>query len=69
MAQYAITLVIETDETQQSPDRWNWSEVLDTPLPVSVVACTPLPDDPTYAQVTLLRAAIQYGHNALVSRL
>ena len=68
MAQHLITLVIETDETQKSPDRWNWCEVLDTPLPVSVVACTPLPDEPTEAEVMLLHAIMQQSHDALVSR-
>ena len=66
--QHLITLVIETDETQKSPGRWNWSEVIDTPLPVTVVACTPLPEEPTEAEVTLLHAIMQQSHDALDAR-
>jgi hypothetical protein len=68
MAQHLITLVIETDETSKSPDRWNWSEVLDTPLPVSVVACTPMPDDPTEAEVERLHAGMRLSHDVVRAR-
>lgn len=36
--EYMIALVIETEEGQGDPADWDWECILDTPLPVSVIA-------------------------------
>jgi hypothetical protein len=66
--QHLITLVIETEPGERNPDRWNWSEILDTPLPVTVVACTPLPDEPTEAEVQRLHAGMRLSHDVVRAR-
>lgn len=37
MAEYLITLAIETDEGQGNPAKWDWPNVIDSPYPVGVV--------------------------------
>lgn len=62
MAYYLVTLVIETDPGEGSPDGWAWSDVLDTPNPVTVVACTQITDTPTHGQVDKLHETIWQAH-------
>lgn len=54
--QYLVTLAIETDAGERSPDSWQWAELLDTPNPVGVLGCTVLPDNPD----ELLVERVQY---------
>jgi len=69
MAHYLITLVIETEEGQGSPAGWTWPEVIDSPLPVTVVACTGIVDDPEDAQVSELHDRVGQVHRDLAAHL
>jgi len=37
MAEYLITLAVETEEGQGDPANWDWATLVDSPLPVGVV--------------------------------
>jgi hypothetical protein len=65
---YAITLVIETEETDGDPGLWPWQEIIDSPTPVAVVARTDLPDDPTDSAVEDLHSVMVEAH-ATVARI
>jgi hypothetical protein len=65
MAHYLITLVIETEEGQGSPGDWPWPEVIDSPLPVAVVACTGIGDDPSDGTVTMLHERMDDIHEVM----
>jgi hypothetical protein len=69
MAHYLITLVVETEEGQGSPGDWPWSEVIDSPLPVSVIACTGIVDNPEDAQVSELHDRVGQVHRDLAAHL
>jgi hypothetical protein len=40
MAEYLITLAVETEEGQGDPADWDWATLVDSPLPVGVVTST-----------------------------
>lgn len=39
MAEYLVTLAIETYGGEGSPEDWDWATLLDTPYPADVIAC------------------------------
>ena len=67
MAHYLITLVVETEEGQGSPRKWDWQGLIDSPLPVSLVACSPLDDEPDEGQVAELHERVCQVHKVLGS--
>lgn len=46
MSEHLIVLAIETDESQSNPAKWNWAELIDSPLPVGVVTSVDVTDQP-----------------------
>jgi hypothetical protein len=58
MAHYLITLVVETDPAQGSPAGWDWEGLVDSPQPVSVIACTGVADDPEESEVRELHRSV-----------
>jgi hypothetical protein len=69
MAHYLITLVIETEEGQGGPGDWDWPELVDSPLPVTVVACTGIEDDPEQDEVTVMHDRVGQVHRDLAGHL
>lgn len=69
MAHYMVTLVIETDPSEGDPGKWGWSDVLDTPNPVTVVASSRVPDDPSEEEGERVHRAIGDAHADIVGML
>lgn len=69
MAHYLITLVVETEPAEGSPGDWPWQEVIDSPLPVTVVACTGIADDPSEDEVEELHERVGLVHRDLAAHL
>jgi len=59
MSTHMIVLVLDVDPPDGDPADWDWGHVVDTPLPVSVVAHAELdadPDEGTVGRFTALAA-------------
>jgi hypothetical protein len=69
MAHYLITLVVETDPGQGSPGDWDWPGLVDSPLPVTVIACTSITDDPGESEVSELHRSVGDVHAAWADSL
>ena len=67
MAHYLITLVVETEEGQGSPRKWDWQGLIDTPHGVAVVACSPLDGEPDEGQVSELHERVGQVHKVLAA--
>jgi hypothetical protein len=69
MAHYLITLVVETDPAQGMPGDWDWQGMVDSPLPVTVIACTGITDDPVESKVAELRWSVNDLHDSWADSL
>jgi len=65
MAHYLITLVIETEEGQGSPRKWDWQGLIDSPHGVTVLACTGITSDPTEDELEELGRQVLEVHGAV----
>lgn len=54
MRTFVQVLVLELDETEGSPENWNWQEMIDTPGSVLVLRPVEVESNPTDDQVNLL---------------
>jgi hypothetical protein len=58
MAEYLITLAIETEEGQSDPAKWDWATLIDSPLPAGVVASVDVTGLAPYVGIVRLCRAV-----------
>lgn len=54
MATYAIVLVVDTDPGEKDPLDWNWTDIIDSPEPVTALRSVQIKSDPSNDDVVLM---------------
>lgn len=66
MSTYLIALAIEVEPGQGNPGKWNWAEVVDTPLPCDVITSFEVPGDTALQEnLTYLAERLEFAARIL----